>query len=82
MWLKEFKVHEHILWWDKKGKATWLWHLSEIGQGRTRLITRLRTQYDFKFPWVIYYILYDLGDIVMMSKCMLGIKERAENTSL
>jgi hypothetical protein len=65
-----------------KGKAFWLWHLSEIGQGKTRLITRLRTQYNFKFPWVIYYILYDLGDIVMMRKCMLGIKERAEETSL
>ena len=82
MWVKEFKEHEHILWWDKKGKASWLWHLSEIGQGRIRLVTRLRTQYNFKFPWVIYYILYDLGDIVMMSKCMLGIQERAEEASL
>lgn len=78
MWVKEFKEHENILWWDKKGNATWLWNLSEVEGGKTRLITRLRTKYDFKFPWVIYYILYDLGDIVMMSKCMLGIKERAE----
>lgn len=78
MWVKEHNEHENILWWDKKGYATWLWHLSPMEQGKTRLITRLRTQYDFKFPWVIYYILYDAGDIVMMSKCMLGIKERAE----
>ncbi|AFY92365.1 hypothetical protein Cha6605_1142 [Chamaesiphon minutus PCC 6605] len=41
--------------------------------------TRLRTKYDFSFPWIIYYILYDVGDIIMMRKCMLGIKERAEN---
>jgi hypothetical protein len=27
---------------------------------------------------MIYYIFYDFGDIIMMSKCMLGIKERAE----
>jgi hypothetical protein len=78
MWVKEFKEPETILWWDKKGDASWLWHLSKTEQGGTRLLTRLRTKYDFKFPWVIYYILYDLGDIVMMSKCMLGIKERAE----
>lgn len=45
---------------------------------KTRLITRLRTKYDFSFPCIIYYILYDFGDIVMMSKCMLGIKETAE----
>jgi hypothetical protein len=78
MWVKEFKEHENILWWDKKEGSSWLWNLSEVESGKTRLITRLRTKYDFKFPWVIYYILYDLGDIVMMSKCMLGIKERAE----
>jgi hypothetical protein len=78
MWVKEFKEPETILWWDKKGDASWLWRLSKTEQGGTRLLTRLRTKYDFKFPWVIYYILYDLGDIVMMSKCMLGIKERAE----
>ncbi len=77
MWVKEFKEHEDILWWDKKGNSSWLWNLSKVDDG-TRLLTRLRTKYDFKFPWIIYYILYDLGDIVMMRKCMLGIKERAE----
>ena len=78
MWVKAFQENEHILWWDKKGKATWLWVLEPLANGRTRLITRLRTVYDFRFPWVIYYLLYDVGDIVMMSKCLLGIKERAE----
>lgn len=81
MWVREFKEPETILWWDKKGDASWLWSLRELGQGKTRLVTRLRTKYDFKFPWVIYYILYDLGDIVMMKKRMLGIKERAEHYS-
>jgi hypothetical protein len=78
MWVKCYDEHKHILWWDKKGNATWLWQLDEIQSGKTRLITRLRTKYDFTFPWIIYYTLYDIGDIVMMSKCMLGIKERAE----
>ena len=78
MWVKSYQEPQTILWWDKKGKSTWLWQLDQLEPDKTRLITRLRTQYDFSFPWVIYYILYDIGDIIMMGKCMLGIKERAE----
>jgi hypothetical protein len=77
MWVREYRRHEYIVWWDKKGNGTWGWYLTGQG-GRTRLVTRLRTKYDFSFPWVLYYLLYDVGDIVMMRKCMLGIKERAE----
>lgn len=78
MWVKAFQEKQYILWWDKKERATWLWLLEPMADGRTRLITRLRTIYDFRFPWIIYYLVYDVGDIVMMSKCMRGIKERAE----
>jgi hypothetical protein len=78
MWVKEYRQPEYILWWDRKGNGTWGWYLEQFKNGRTRLITRLRTRYDFSFPWVVYYLIYDFGDIVMMRKCMLGIKERAE----
>jgi hypothetical protein len=78
MWVKSFQTPEYILWWDKKGNSTWLWQLSDTGHGGTRLITRLHTRYDFTFPWIIYYLTYDFGDIIMMRKCMLGIKNRAE----
>lgn len=78
LWVNDFKESEYILWWDKKGSGTWGWYLYQIKPGETRLITRLRTKYDFSFPWIFYYILYDFGDIIMMSKCMRGIKERAE----
>jgi len=77
MWVKYFRENEYILWWDKKGDATWGWYLYTTDEG-SRLITRLRSKYNFSFPWIIYYILYDFGDIVMMSKCMKGIKARAE----
>ncbi len=79
MWVKDYKEHELILWWDKKGNGTWGWYLRPIEEGKTRLITRLRTKYDFSFPWIIYYTIYDVGDIVMMRKCLLGIKVRAES---
>ena len=78
MWVKDYQTPEHILWWDKKGNGTWGWYLQPLENQKTRLITRLRTKYDFSFPWFIYYILYDVGDIVMMRKCLLGIKERSE----
>jgi len=79
MWVSEFKEYEYILWVDKEGKATWLWYLYPINETCSRLVTRLRTKYNWKGLWVIYYILYDIGDIIMMSKCMKGIKKRAEN---
>lgn len=81
MWVKDFKEPDHILWWDKKGNGSWGWYLFKDQTGGTRLLTRLRTKYDFSFPWIIYYLIYDFGDIVMMSRCMLGIKERAEQAS-
>jgi hypothetical protein len=79
MWVKTYQEYSHILWWDKKGNASWLWKLEPMERGETRLLTRLHTKYDFTFPWVIYYILYDFGDIIMMRKCLLGIKDRAES---
>lgn len=78
MWVKAFQKNEYVLWWDKKERATWVWVLQPLADGRTRLLTRLRTIYDFHFPWVIYYLIYDVGNIVMMRKCLLGIKEQAE----
>jgi hypothetical protein len=78
MWVKEFKEYEYILWVDKDGRATWLWYLYPVDENHTRLLTRLRTKYVWKGFWIIYYLLYDFGDIVMMSKCMKGIKKRAE----
>lgn len=79
MWVKDYQEPEYILWWDRKKNGTWGWFLRQTEAGNTRLITRLRTKYNFSSPWIIYYIFYDFGDIIMMSKCMLGIKERAEN---
>jgi len=78
MWVNDFKEHEYILWIDKEGKATWLWYIYPIDKTRSRLVTRLRTKYNWKGIWIVYYMLYDIGDIVMMSKCMKGIKKRAE----
>lgn len=78
MWINEFKAHDYILWTDKEGKASWLWYLTPIEDGTTRLLTRLRTTYQWKGIWIVYYLLYDFGDIIMMRNCLKGIKRRAE----
>jgi hypothetical protein len=78
MWVKDFKEYEYILWLDNAGRATWIWHMYVNDAGDTRLITRLRTKYVWNSLWIIYYLTYDFGDIIMMKKCMKGIKLRAE----
>ena len=78
MWVKACETNRTMLWWDKKADSTWLWQLEPAGENQTRLLTRLRVRYVWTLPWVLYYLLQDVGDIVMMRKCLLGIKRRAE----
>jgi len=78
MWVNDYSSFKYILWTDKAGKATWLWYLIPVGDNATRLITRLRTKYVWTSLWIIYYLIYDVGDIIMMKKCMKGIKQRSE----
>jgi hypothetical protein len=54
--------------------ATWVWGLYPVDNSHTRLVTRLRANPRH----VRSRIFLDLGEIVMMRKCMLGIKRRAE----
>jgi hypothetical protein len=54
--------------------ATWVWGLYTQGASRTRLVSRLRVDAESLRSRVFL----DLGEIVMMRKCMLGIKRRAE----
>ena len=77
MWVKDFELNEFILWKDRDGNATCLWYLYPTVDG-CRLLVRSRTKYIWKGVKTIYYLLYDVGDIVMMRRCLLGIKSRAE----
>jgi hypothetical protein len=54
--------------------ATWAWGLYPEDGSHTRLVTRLRAN-PTHLP---SRVLLDLGEIIMMRKCMLGIKRRAE----
>jgi hypothetical protein len=80
-WVKAFEPNQWMLWWANKGDVTWSWGLYPQDDSRTRLITRLRIQYRWTKPSIIFSLLMDVGDIVMMRKCLLGIKQRAQRAS-
>ncbi len=68
--------NKHMLMVFDWGKpASWSWGLYETGTGQTRLVTRLRARHES----YVVRIMLDAAEIIMMRKCMLGIKERAEN---
>jgi hypothetical protein len=81
MRVKAFEPNLWMLWWDDKGNTTWYWGLSPRDAHATRLITRIRMHYHWRSPTIFIFLLEDVGDIVMMRKCLLGIKQRAEHAS-
>ena len=77
-WVKEFEPNRWLLWWDNRGDVSWLWFLDPADERHTRLITRVRMRYRWASPTILFNLLLDVGDIVMMRKSLLGIKQRAE----
>jgi hypothetical protein len=57
--------------------STWAWGLYEKNENQTRLVTRLRVRHER----ILSRFLMDAGEIIMMRKCLLGIKRRVENYS-
>lgn len=80
-WVKAFEPNQWMLWGDKRGDATWCWGIYPQGTGQTRLISRVRLHYHWLSPSILFDVLLDVDDIVMMRKCMLGIKQRAERAT-
>ncbi len=78
IYVKDFVPDQSMLWWDKLGDTTWVWGLYPVDENSTRLITRVRTTYHWFSPSIIFALLVEFTDIVMMRKSMLGIKRRAE----
>lgn len=78
IYVKDFEQDRWMLWWDGKGGMSWVWGLYPVDEARTRLITRVRLHYDWRSPSILFHMLVEFTDIVMMRKSMLGIKERAE----
>jgi hypothetical protein len=61
------------------GNSTWVWGLYPQGEDHTRLITRLRIKYNWFSKSIFGMLMVDVVELVMMRKCLLGIKRRVES---
>jgi hypothetical protein len=80
MWVKYFRKNKWMLWWDKKGDTTWIWEIHPEGKNQFRLITRIRVKYRLFSSAILFNLLTEFFDILLMRKSMLGIKQRAEKS--
>jgi hypothetical protein len=73
-----FETERWLLW--RKPDSTWVWKLVDLDDGRTRLVTRVRTLHQWSKPLtaLLGAALMELGDFAMMRRMLLGIKDRAE----
>ncbi len=73
----EMEPNERLLLvFESDGTVTWAWGLYEMDAGRTRLVSRLR----WSTTSLTSQFVLDAFEIVMMRKCLLGIKRRAEES--
>jgi hypothetical protein len=80
MRVKDFRKDHWMLWWDNKGDSSWVWEIQPDGETNSRLVTRVRVKYRLLSLAIAFNLLVEFFDIIMMRKCMLGIKRRAEST--
>jgi hypothetical protein len=73
-----FEPSRWLLW--QQPLSTWSWVLSDAGEDRSRLVTRLRIHVDWRHPFISTFsvVLNEFGDFPMMRRMLLGIKARAE----
>ncbi len=62
--------------WGEPGGTTWAWQLDETETGGTRLVTRVRSRYQWFLPSIVFSLLVEFGDIWMMRKMLLNLRER------
>jgi hypothetical protein len=79
--VKAFETERWLLWGDERGTSTWCWLLQPVDADRTRLLTRVRMHYHWTSPAILFDLLVEIMDIVMVRKTLLGIRERAEEGS-
>jgi hypothetical protein len=82
MHVYDFLENKWMLWWDNLGDSTWVWDIYPLGENQSRLVTLVRMKYRWFSPAILFSLLIEFFDIVMMRKCMLGIKRRAEGLPL
>jgi hypothetical protein len=69
----------HQMVWGTPGDTTWAWQLDPTADGSTRLITRVRSRYRWTSPTIAFSALLEFGDIWMMRKMLLNLRDRVES---
>lgn len=79
--VEDFLANRWLLW--TKPDSTWVWTLTGLPTGDTRLVTRVRAHHDWTRPRIglLSLALMELGDFAMMRRMLLGIKARAEHST-
>ena len=74
-----FETDRWILW--VKSDSTWSWKLTSTHIGGARLVTRIRTTYNWRRPAsaLLGLVLLEMGDFAMLRRMLRGIKVRAES---
>ena len=77
-----FEPNRLLVW--EQPVSTWVWILTPLDEGKTRLTTRLRIRYEWRHPLnaLVSVFLNEFGDFPMMRKMLKEIKRRAELPSL
>jgi hypothetical protein len=72
-----FEVPSWLLW--RTPNRSWSWRLTALEGGRTRLVTRLKTLYEWRRPLApVTLLLMECADYPMMRRMLRGIRDRAE----
>lgn len=64
--------------WGTPGDTTWVWVAEPREDGTTRLITRIRSRYRWLSPAIAFSMLLEFGDIWMLRKMLLNLRQRVE----
>ena len=82
---KGMRVHSldapRTMVWGQPGDTTWSWQLDENPDGSTRLITRVRSRYRWFSPSIAFSALLEFGDVWMMRKMLLNLRERVTSAA-
>ena len=66
--------------WSSPGETSWAWQLDPRPDGRTRLVTRIRSRMRPTPRSIAFYLVVELVDIWMVRKMLLNIRDRAERS--
>lgn len=64
--------------WGTPGDTSWAWVFEAQPDGTTRLITRIRSHYQWSSPSIAFSMLLEFGDIWMIRRMLLNLRERVE----